>query len=62
MVMVEIDSNSTLVDPLKNRTYAELTRAYRDMMLRLKCADIAPQNHILNNEVTTEMKTIIRNE
>ena len=36
MVMVEIDSNAILVEPIKNRTDAELTRAYRAMMLRLK--------------------------
>ena len=36
MVMVEIDRNAILVEPIKNRTDAELTRAYRAMMLRLK--------------------------
>ena len=42
MVMVEIDSNAILVDPVKNRTDAELTRAYHDMMLQLKQAGIIP--------------------
>ena len=32
------------------------------MMLRLKHAGIIPQNHILDNEVSTAMKTIIRDE
>ena len=32
------------------------------MMLWLKHAGIVPQKHILDNEVSTEMKTIIRNE
>ena len=40
MVMVEIDSNSILLEPIKNRTDAELTRAYCTMMLRLKQAGI----------------------
>ena len=32
------------------------------MLLRLKQAGIIPQKHILDNEVSTTMKTIIRNE
>ena len=62
MVMVEIDSNAILVDPIKNLTDTELTRAYRDMMLQLKQADIVPQKHILYNEVSTAIKTIICDE
>ena len=62
MVMVEIDINSILVEPIKNRTDAELTRSYHAMMLRLKQAGIIPQKHILDNEVSTAMKTIICDE
>ena len=62
MVMVDIYSNAILAKPLKNRTDAELTRAYRTMMLRLKRAGIVHQKHILDNEVYTAMKTIISNE
>ena len=51
MFMVEIYSNAILVDPIKNRTDAELTRAYRAMMLRLKQAGIIPQKQILDTEV-----------
>ena len=59
MVMIDIDSNAILVEPLKSRTDAELTRAYRAMMLGLKRAGIVPQKHILDNEVFTAMNTII---
>ena len=38
MVMVEINGNAILVEPLKSRKYPELTQAYRVMMLRLKRA------------------------
>ena len=38
MVMVEIDSNAILVEPIKNRKYEEIPRAYRAMMLRLRQA------------------------
>ena len=62
MVMVEIDSNAILVEPIKNRTDTELSIAYRAMMLRLKQAGIITQNHILDNEVSNAMKNIIRDE
>ena len=62
MFMLDIDSNAILVEPLKNRTDAKLTRSYRAMMLRLKRAGIVPQKHILDNEVSTEMKNIICNK
>ena len=38
MFMIEIDSNSILVEPLKSRNDTELTRAYRTMMFLLKQA------------------------
>ena len=38
MVMVEIDSNVILVEPLKSRKDPELTRAYNKMMLRQRSA------------------------
>ena len=62
MFMVEIDSNAILVDPIKNRTDAEPTRAYHTMMLRLKQAGIIPKKHILENGVSNATKTIIRDE
>ena len=62
MVMVEIDRNAILVETIKNRTDAELTRAYHSMILRLKQAGIIPQKHILENEVSNLMKTIIHDK
>ena len=62
MVVVEIDINDILVETIKNCTDAELTRAYHNMMLRLKQAGIIPQKHILDNEVSNAMKTSIRYE
>ena len=43
MVIVETDSNTILVEPLKNCTDPELARGYRAMMLRPKRAVIEPQ-------------------
>jgi hypothetical protein len=44
MVMVEIDSSAILVAPIKNRTDAELTRAYESLMQRLHQAGIQQKN------------------
>ena len=60
--MVEIDINANLVEPIKNSTDAELTRSYHAMMLRLKQVGVIPQKHILDNEVSNAMKTIIQYE
>jgi hypothetical protein len=60
MVMVEIDSNSILVKPMKSRKDAEMIRAYDALLLRLKRAGIKPKKHALDNEVSENMKTHIR--
>ena len=62
MVMVNIDRNTILVEPIKSRKYAELTKAYRTMMLRLRRAVIIPKKYILDNEVSESPKTIIQDE
>jgi len=62
MVMVEIDSNAILVKPISSRNNHELARAYRVLMTRLQHAGIVPKNHILDNEVSEAMKTIIKDE
>ena len=60
MVMVEIDSNAILVEPMKSRKDAEMIRAYDALLLRLKRAGIIPKKHVLDNEVSENMKTYIR--
>ena len=62
MVMVEIDSNAILVEPINSRNDHKLARAYRVLMTRLQQAGIVPKKHILNNEVSKAMKTIIKDE
>ena len=62
MVMVEIDSNAILVEPIKSRKDPELTRAYRSLMTRLSRSGIVPIKHILDNEVSEAMKDVIRDE
>jgi hypothetical protein len=60
MVMVEIDSNAILVEPMKSRKDEEMIRAYNALLLRLKRAGIVPKKHVLNNEVSENMKNQIR--
>ena len=62
MVMVEIDSNAILVEPINSRNDHELARAYRVLMTRLQQAGIVPKKHILDNEVSEAMKAIIKDE
>ena len=44
MVMEEIDSNVILVEPIKNRKDEDLTRAYTEMMSRLRQSGIIKKN------------------
>eukprot|EP00804_Cyclotella_cryptica_P002761 CCRYP_009625-RA/>CCRYP_009625-RA protein AED:0.25 eAED:0.25 QI:0/0/0/1/0/0/4/0/596 len=59
MVMVDIDSSAILVEPIKNRTDLELTRAYSTLITRLHQAGVVPRKHVLDNEISTAMKTLI---
>jgi hypothetical protein len=43
MVMVEIDSNANLVEPMKNRKDAKMIQAYNALLLQLKRASIVPK-------------------
>jgi hypothetical protein len=60
--MVEIDSSAILVEPIKNHKDAELTRAYEKLLACLKQAGVIPRKHVLDNEVSTTMKDLIRNK
>ena len=59
MVMVEINSNAILVEPMKSRKDEEMIRAYNALLLRLKRAGIVPKKHILDNKVSDNMKNHI---
>jgi hypothetical protein len=60
MVMVEIDSNAILVEPMKNRKDDKMIRAYNALLLQLKRASIVPKKHVLDNEVSENMKNCFR--
>ncbi len=52
MVMVEINSNAILVEPMKNSKDAKMIRAYNALLLRLKRASIVPKKHFLDRGST----------
>ncbi len=56
MVMVKIDSNAILVEPMKSRKDEEIIRAYDALLARLQQAGNTPQKHVLDNEVSDNMK------
>jgi hypothetical protein len=60
MVLVEIDRNAILVEPMKSRKDAEMIRAYNELLLQLKRAGIIPKKHVLDNKVSENMKNHIR--
>jgi hypothetical protein len=59
MVMVEIDSNAILMEPMKNRNDAKMIRAYNTLLLQLKRAGITPKKHVLDNKISDNMKNHI---
>ena len=60
MVMDEIDSNAILVEPMKSRKDEEMIRAYDSLVKRLQRAGIQPKKHVLDNEISENMKNHIR--
>ncbi len=59
MVMVEINSNTILVEPMKNHKDAKMIQAYNTLLLQLKWSGITPKKHVLDNKVSDNMKNHI---
>ncbi len=62
MVLVEIDSNAILVEPMKGRKDAKMIRVYNALLLWLKKAGIIPKKHVLDDKVLENMKNHIRQD
>ena len=60
MVLYNIDSNSILVEPIKNRTSVEILAAYQTLVDRLKLSGFEQKMHILDNEISAGFKETIR--
>ena len=59
MVMVEVDSNTILVEPMSSRKDTEMQQAYLAFLQRIKEAGVVPKKHILDNECSNSMKKLI---
>jgi hypothetical protein len=60
MVLVEIDSNAILVEPMKSRNDSEMIRAYDAIVQHLIQAGMQPKKHVLDNEISENMKQHIK--
>ena len=60
MVAVELDGNYIDAEPIQTRQATALTAAYQSIFKRWKAiAAVSPNLHILDNEVTEELKQAI---
>ena len=62
MVMVDINSNVILVEPIKSRKDEEIKQSYLTMMLRLQREGIITKKQILDNTFSEALETIIQDE
>ena len=60
MVMVEIDSKAILAEAMRNRSAKEQCRAYQHLLDRLHSYKIFPKKHILDNEISDDLKAVIK--
>ncbi len=60
--MVEIDSNTILVKPLKCCKDTELICGYNALLLRLRQTEIVPQKQVMDNEISETMKNHMRDK
>ena len=59
IVLYELSSRNILVEPMRNRTAAQMVCAYQKMIDRLANGGIKPTLHILDNECSHEYKVAI---
>ena len=60
MILHDIDSNSTWVEPMKNRTEGEMILARRQALSQMKIQGIVPTHQVLDNEISKAYKTEIQ--
>ena len=60
MVLVELDSDTIMVTPMKNRTSKEMIRAYQVLVDRLRAYGVQPKHHMLDNECSQDFKDAIK--
>ena len=60
LVVYDYDSNSILVEPMRNRTGPSILKAYTIIHTRLVAAGLRPQLQRLDNECSDALKTFMR--
>ena len=60
MIMCEIDGNTVLSEPMKNKTEYLMVETHQKMIERLKNGGISPEKHILDNEISEKYKKQLR--
>ncbi len=60
MVRIEMDSNTILVEAMKNRSTGEMMRAYQVLVNCLRSTGVTPKMHILEDECSAKFKERIK--
>ena len=60
MILHDIDSNSTWVEPMKNRTEGEMILGRRRALARMKVQGITPSHQVLDNEISAAYRAEIQ--
>ena len=60
MILHKIDSNSTWVNPTKNRTEGEIISAGKRALTKIRLCSLNPKHQILDNEASEKYKEAIR--
>ncbi|KAL7481661.1 hypothetical protein ACHAW6_007341 [Cyclotella cf. meneghiniana] len=59
MLIIEIDSNAILIEPMKSRANKDIIADYDKLVNQLKWAGITHKQHVLDNEMSEHMKNHI---
>ena len=60
MVLVKIDSNAILIEPMTSRKDANMIWAYNVLVHHLLAANIHPKKHVLDNKISNKTKHHIK--
>ncbi len=56
MVLINVDSDAILVEPMKNRTSGEMIQAYQTLIDRLRTVGSIPKLLVLDNECSQDFR------
>ena len=59
MVLVDVDSNYVMTEPMRNRSSGEMIKTYQQLIDRLRARGIHPKTHMLDNETSAEFEDCI---